>query len=96
VKKLILRFIPLGVKGETNSLREVDSGTLTHTTQRLVFTGAVESRVVDLRKDLIAVNTFGDTAIEVSTKRAKRLVLAVRNPIIWGALLRTFSSSGDS
>jgi hypothetical protein len=75
------------------SLGEIDSGTLTLTTQRLVFTGALESRVLDLKKDLVAVNTFGDTAIEVSTKRAKRLVFAVRNPIIWGALLRTFSSS---
>jgi hypothetical protein len=76
------------------SLREVDSGTLTLTTQRLVFTGALESRVLDLKKDLVAVNTFGDTAIEVSTKRAKRLVFAVRNPIIWGALLRTMGN-GD-
>jgi hypothetical protein len=78
------------------SLTEVDSGTLTLTNQRLVFTGALESRVLDLKKDLVAINTFGDTAIEVSTKRAKRLVFAVRNPLIWGAMLRTLSSSGDS
>ena len=55
---------------------------LTLTTKRLVFTGWMESRVVNI-KDIVSVEPFAD-AIEISTaKRAKRQVYMVGNPIIW-------------
>jgi len=60
---------------------------LTLTTKRLVFTGWMESRVVNI-KDIVSVEPFAD-AIEISTaKRAKRQVYMVGNPIIWGSLIR--------
>src|SRR5215831_1026914 len=68
-------------------LKQLDSGMLTLTTKRLVFTGWMESRVVNI-KDIVSVEPFAD-AIEISTaKRAKRQVYMVGNPIIWGSLIR--------
>src|SRR5437660_9417606 len=76
-------------------LKEVDSGTLTLTTKRLVFTGSMESRVVQF-KDIVAVQAMGD-AIELSVgNKAKREVYLVHNPILWGSLLRTYSNTGKA
>jgi hypothetical protein len=77
-----------GQSASVASLKEVDSGTLTLTTKRLVFTGSMQSRVVQF-KDIVSVQAMGD-AIEISVaNRAKRQVYLVQNPIIWAALLRT-------
>jgi transcription elongation factor Elf1 len=76
-------------------LKELDSGTLTLTTKRLVFNGSMESRVTNL-KDIVSVENFTD-AIEVSTARkAKLQVYRGRNPMLWRALLKTVSSGGFS
>jgi hypothetical protein len=76
-------------------MKELDSGTLTLTTKRLVFTGLMESRVVKIG-DIVSVQTMAD-AIEVSiANRAKRQVYLVRNPIIWGGLLRNFKRPNQS
>src|SRR6266513_6427324 len=86
------------VSGQSSSvqrLKELDSGTLTLTTKRLVFTGSMESRVVSL-KDIVSVEAIPD-AIEVSTgKRAKRQIYSVHNPVIWTTLVRTVVKGGLS
>ena len=88
-------YVGGGESGSFQSLKELDSGTLTLTTKRLVFTGSMESRVVNI-KDIVSVEPLAD-AIEISTaKKAKRQVYVVHNPIIWGALVRTVIKGGVS
>jgi hypothetical protein len=84
-----------GQSTSVQSLKELDSGTLTLTTKRLIFTGSMESRVIN-GKDIVSVEPLAD-AIEVSTARkAKRQVYLVRNPLIWAALLTTVIKGGIS
>jgi hypothetical protein len=63
-------------------LKKIDSGTLTLTNKRLVFTGSMESRVASI-KDIVSLQPLAD-AIEVGTgKKAKRQIYLVHNPLIW-------------
>jgi hypothetical protein len=88
-------YVGGGQSASSQTLKEVDSGTLTLTTKRLVFTGSMESRVVQF-KDIVSVQAMGD-AIELSiANKAKRQIYLVRNPIIWGALLRSSVKGGGS
>jgi hypothetical protein len=88
-------YVGGGQSSSVQNLKELDSGTLTLTTKRLVFTGSMESRVANI-KDVVSVENFAD-AIEISTaRRAKRQVYLVRNPILWGTLVRTVISGGVS
>src|SRR5438874_3106652 len=88
-------YIGGGESRSVQSLKELDSGTLTLTTKRLVFTGSMESRVVNI-KDIVSIEPLAD-AIQISTgKRAKRQVYLVHNPIIWATLVRTTIKGGVS
>jgi len=88
-------YIGGGESRSVQSLKELDSGTLTLTTKRLVFTGSMESRVVNI-KDIVSIEPFAD-AIQISPgKRAKRQVYLVHNPIIWATLIRTTIKGGVS
>ena len=88
-------YIGGGQSSSVQNLKELDSGTLTLTTKRLVFTGSMENRVANI-KDIVSVEGFAD-AIEISTaKRAKRQVYFVRNGTLWGALVRTVVKGGVS
>jgi hypothetical protein len=88
-------YVGGGQSTSVQSLKELDSGTLTLTTKRLVFTGSMESRVVKF-KDIVSVQAMAD-AIELSiANKAKRQVYLVHNPILWGALLRSFVPSGSA
>jgi transcription elongation factor Elf1 len=86
-------YVGGGQSGSVQDLKELDSGTLTLTTNRLVFNGSMESRVTNL-KDIVSVENFTD-AIEISTARkAKLQVYRVRNPMLWRGLVRTVSRGG--
>ena len=86
-------YIGGGQSSSVQNLKELDSGTLTLTTKRLVFTGSMESRVANI-KDIVSVQNFAD-AIEISTARkAKRQVYLVHNPLLWVANVRTAVSGG--
>jgi len=88
-------YIGGGQSSSVQSLKQLDSGTLTLTTKRLVFTGSMESRVVN-NKDVVSVEPLLD-AIEISIgKKAKRQVYLVRNPIIGETLIRTVIKGGIS
>ncbi len=88
-------YIGGGQSKSVQSLKELDSGTLTLTTKRLVFTGSMESRVVNI-KDIVSVEPFAD-AIEISSgKKAKRQVYVVRNPIILVTLIKSVISGAVS
>ena len=84
-------YIGGGQSTSVQSLKKLDSGTLTLTTKRLVFTGSMESRVVNI-KDIVSVEPLAD-AIEISGgKKAKRQVYMVHNPVIWVTLIRSVIS----
>jgi len=88
-------YVGGGQSTSVQGLTELDSGTLTLTTKRLILTGSMESRVVNV-KDVLSVNPLAD-AIEISTvRKAKRQVYLVRNPIMWGSLLLTVAKGGLS
>lgn len=68
------------------SLRQIDSGRLTLTNKRIVFTGLMESRVIEI-EDIVSVIPFVD-AIQISSKkRAKNQAYMVRNPILWATFI---------
>lgn len=80
-------YIGGGQSSSVQRLKELDSGTLTLTTKRLVFTGSMESRVVNV-KDIVSAEARPG-GVEISAgKKAKRQVYLVRNPIIWAMLIR--------
>ena len=88
-------YIGGGESTSVQSLKQLDSGALTLTTKRLVFSGSMESRVATM-KDIVSVEPFAD-AIQVSTgRKAKRQVYLVRNPIIWVTLIRMAIKGGIS
>src|SRR5438067_5822189 len=88
-------YIGGGESGSVQRLKELDSGTLTLTTKRLVFTGSMESRVVNV-KDIVSVEPLADAIQITAGKRAKRQVYLVRNPIIWATLTKYVIEGGVS
>jgi hypothetical protein len=83
-------YIGAGQSSSVQGLKKIDSGTLTLTNKRLVFTGSMESRVVTM-KDIVSVEPLPD-GIEVSTgQKAKRQIYLVHNPVIWTMLVRYFA-----
>ena len=89
-------YIGGGESSSFQSLKELDSGALTLTTKRLVFTGSMESRVVNI-KDIVSIDAFAADSIVVSTgRKAKRQVYTVRNPIIWATLIRSIATGAIS
>ncbi len=65
---------------QVDQIEEIDLGALILTNQRLVFTGKMENRTVQL-KDLIAVKRHPQQ-IEINAT-GKSQFYAVRNPILW-------------
>jgi len=86
-----------GYSGRSESHREwrrLDQGKLILTSQKIVFNGDKENRVLQL-KDLVAINiyTYG---IELSTqKRTKSSLFRVQNPYIWGAAINIIKGVKD-
>jgi len=85
-------YIGGGASESHQRLREIDTGTLTLTTKRLIFDGTHENRNVRL-SDLLSVSIPWSDAIEVSSqKRAKSQVFRVRNPLIWTTIVRSVAA----
>jgi hypothetical protein len=80
-------YIGGGQSTSVQHLKELDSGTLTLTTKRLVFSGSMESRVVNV-KDIVSAEPLSDAIQITAGKRAKRQVYLVHNPIIWAMLTK--------
>jgi len=72
-----------------DQVEEIDSGALVLTNQRLVFTGKMENRTVQL-KDVIAVRRHPQ-AIEISAA-GKSQFYSVRNPILWSETINQLAS----
>ena len=88
------RSTQLSGRSSRLSLKMIDSGTLTLTTKRLVFTGSMETRVVRLT-DIVSVDQYGFDGIEVATAgRLQRQLHTGLNPIIWSKLIGVLLECG--
>ncbi len=77
-----------GTSSSYQTIKPIDTGTLLLTTERLVFDGGKENRIVKA-KEILSVQPSED-AIEVSTsRRQKSQVYTVSNPLIWATLIKT-------
>jgi len=86
-------YIGGGASRPVDALSKIDSGTLTLTTQRLVFDGEMQSRSVEL-KNLVSLKWYADAIEIASSKRSKSQVYAVANPILWQAIIKSVISGG--
>lgn len=68
-------YIGGGESSSVQHLKQLDSGTLTLTTKRLVFTGSMESRVVNI-KDVVSVEAIPDSIEELIFSLASQLATA--------------------
>jgi hypothetical protein len=75
-------YVGGGASESQQRLKQIDLGTLTLTTKRLVFDGERENRSVPMSQ-VLSVRPWAD-AIEVSSeRRSKSQIYRVANPIIW-------------
>jgi hypothetical protein len=76
-----------GVLESQQRLKQIDSGNLILTNQRLVFDGSTENRTINI-KDVLSAKAWSN-AIEVSSsRRQKSRVFHVKNPIIWATMIQ--------
>ena len=69
-----------------DQLKQIDSGTLTLTNQRLIFDGQMQNRIVEA-SNIVSTKPWAD-AFEVSSqKKAKNQLYTVSNPILWATLV---------
>ena len=84
-------YVGGGASESHQRLREIDSGILVLTNQRLIFDGGHETRSVNL-PDVISANAWSD-AIEISSsRRQKNQICTVQNPIIWAQMIQMLAS----
>jgi hypothetical protein len=84
-------YVGGGVSESQQRVKEIDQGTLTLTTKRLIFDGTHENRNVQLSQ-VLSVNPWSD-AIEISTaRRAKSQIYTVANPLIWAAGIKALAA----
>jgi hypothetical protein len=84
-------YVGGGVSESHQRVREIDQGTLTLTTKRLIFDGTHENRNVQLSQ-VLSVSPWSD-AIEISTaRRAKSQIYTVANPLIWTAGVKALAA----
>ena len=84
-------YIGGGASEAQQRLKEIDSGKIVLTNQRLVFDGQLENRVLNL-KDVVSATPWTD-AIEVgSSRKQKSQIYTVENPLIWVPMIQALAS----
>jgi hypothetical protein len=84
-------FIGGGASEAQQRLKQIDSGKIVLTNQRLVFDGQMENRVLNL-KDVVSATPWTD-AIEVgSSRKQKSQIYTVGNPLIWAPMIQMLAS----
>ena len=84
-------YVGGGASESHQRLREIDSGIIVLTNQRLIFDGGHENRSVRLQ-DVISANAWSD-AIEISSsRRQKSQIYRLKNPIIWAEMIQLLAS----
>jgi hypothetical protein len=86
-------YIGGGASRSFDSLSRIDSGTLTLTNQRIVFTGSMQSRLAELNK-IVSLKSFSDAIEIASGKNSKSQVYVVSNPILWEGAIKLIISGG--
>jgi len=80
-----------GISESEQRVKQIDQGTLTLTTKRLIFDGTTENRNVQLSQ-VMSVSP-GSDAIEISTeRRAKSQIYSVTNPLLWATVIKTIAA----
>lgn len=80
-----------GASESQQRLKEIDSGTLVLTSERLVFDGGLQTRTTKLT-DIVSASAWQD-AIEISSsRRQKSQVYSVSNPMIWASMIQNLAS----
>ena len=83
-------YVGGGASESVQRLRQIDSGTLVLTNQRLVFDGGSQNRATNLG-DILSASAWQD-AIEISSsRRQKSQVYSVSNPIIWASMIQNLA-----
>ncbi len=76
-------YIGGGESTSFDQLKNIDSGSVTLTDQRLIFSGQLQQRVIAI-SDIVSARPYGGAAFVVSSqKRGKAQVYSVSNPIVW-------------
>jgi hypothetical protein len=84
-------YIGGGASESYQRLRQIDTGSLILTTERLIFDGGLENRTLKI-KDVLSATAWSD-AIEVSSsRRQKSQVYSVANPLIWSRMIKAAAS----
>ena len=68
-------------------LRQIDSGILILTNQRLVFDGQTQSRAVNV-KDVISATPWSDAKEVSSSRKQKSQIYTVGNPLVWAPMIK--------
>jgi hypothetical protein len=84
-------YVGGGASQSFDSLSGIDSGTLTLTNQRVVFTGSMQSRLAELNK-IVSLKSFSDAIEIASGKTSKSQVYVVGNPILWERVIKLIIS----
>jgi len=74
--------------------RNLDTGTLSLTSQRLIFRGSKENRIIKLTK-IISWQVTLDTVVITIDGKAKSISFPVRNPYIWASTFIVMKSAND-
>ena len=81
-------FLGGGVSESRQRWKQIDTGSLTLTTKRLVFDGSQENRTIRV-SDVLSITPASMDAIEVNNqRRGKASVFTVSNPLIWVAVIQ--------
>jgi len=84
-------YVGGGASESQQRLKQIDTGTITLTTKRLIFDGSLENRTVQVSQ-VLSVSPWVD-GFEVSTeRRAKSQVYLVANPLIWTAAIKAVAA----
>ncbi len=86
-------YIGGGASTPVDGLTRIDTGTLTLTTQRLVFDGQMQNRNMSVSQ-VLSMKTYSDAIEIASAKRAKSQVYLVDNPVLWKEAISLATSGG--
>lgn len=84
-------YVGGGASESHQRLREIDSGNLVLTNQRLIFNGSTENRAVILR-DILSASAWSDSVEISSSRKQKNQIYRVRNPLIWSQIIQMLAA----
>jgi len=86
-------YVGGGASRPVDTLSQIDSGTLTLTSQRLVFDGQMQNRTAEVQQ-IVSLKPYADAIEVASSKRQKSQVYLVDNPILWQTAIKLVTAGG--